>query len=156
MSHRETVKQADATVEARLLRLLGREPEWMYQERYNRALQWLSRWHAPDSALHQALAGHRLFWAWWVNDWQNRDNDLSQRLETDNLGRAIYSPNPPAALVIFRERGPLEDFYLALHNPQKTSITVPSFIMEEVKRELRKKQTETTLSTISQPQPPTK
>ena len=153
MSHLAFVKEADAAVEARLLLLLSRDAEWLYMERYKRGLQWLGRWYEPESELHKALESHQLFWAWWVNDWQHRDNDMSHRLTVDKEGKATYKANTAGALLYFYGSATLEDFYLSLHEPQKTKVTVPSIIMEEVKRELRKKRNE---NTFSNPKPQTK
>lgn len=144
MSHAAKVQEADAKAEARLLRLLGQEPEWMYQLRYDNGLAWIKQHFGFDPRLENALASmpgpdgaeRNLFWSWWLNGWQQLDTLMSTRILVQKSGAATYN-DASGAVVMFHTPDDLDYFYRQTHDPKSHAAKLPGFVLEAANRYLR-------------------
>ena len=144
MSHVVEIQQADAKAETRLLKLLDKDTDWLYELRYTYGLAWLKVRFGFDPKLESALAtmpgpqgaARNLFWGWWLNDWQHRDTVMSAQLVPLKDGTASYGRGG-GVITIVHSRADLLDHYRELHLPKNSQVRLPGFVLDAARSYLR-------------------
>jgi hypothetical protein len=60
-------------IKRRICRLLGLTEEQYAEHQYYTGLNYLRLYIRHDDVVRRELEGHKLFWAWWRNQWAMRD-----------------------------------------------------------------------------------
>lgn len=131
MNHATIIQKTDAQVAKRLLRFLGADEEWLFDQRTEAGRAWLDKHFGTTGQVRELLAGHKLFWTWWNNAWAGRDMALSNRLKVDKEGVMVIRVGEVNSDFV-HEQGEFVRYYLAIHRVEKLTIQLDGGVLAAI------------------------
>lgn len=137
MNHATIIKKTDEQVAKRLLRFLGADEAWLFEQRAEAGLAWLDAHYGTTGQVRELLAGHKLFWTWWTNAWAGRDMALSNRLKVDKEGVMVIRVGEVDADFV-HDSGEFRGYYLAIHRVEKLTIQLDGVVLAAIIKSAKK------------------